>query len=153
MQLNINRFSNHIDHGAFGELKVYEDTSIVYKSFTVERPWLDNKPYVSCIPAYDGYILEPYNSPKFGKTYAIVGDTVGMYEGDQGCSRFACLFHSANLAQQLHGCIAPGTRLGALDNNWAVLRSGPKTDELIDLLYSAPGTHTLSIRWDKLLTI
>ena len=68
--------------------------------WSVERPWLDNKPNISCIPLGD-YKLKWRESPKFGPTWQLE-DVPG---------RTHILIHSANFAYQLQGCIALGTDL------------------------------------------
>lgn len=60
---------------------------------TLENPWLNNEPTISCIPA-GKYIVKKYNSPKYpdvwelqnveGRTYILIHN--GNFEGDtQGC--------------------------------------------------------------------
>ena len=71
----------------------------------IERPWLDNLPYESCIPT-GTYTLLPWNSPRYGEVYIFVGGSVGLTEGDG--DRFACLIHPANYPRQLQGCLALG---------------------------------------------
>lgn len=65
--------------------------------FTIERPWLQNKPWESCIP--DGeYALNAYSSAKYPNVWQV-----GSVPG-----RTHILIHAANYADQLAGCIAPG---------------------------------------------
>src|SRR5690554_78040 len=69
--------------------------------YTLERPWLNNKPFISCVP--DGaYRIQPWVSPKFGDCYILEGEGVGH---TTGC-RTHILVHSANHVHQLAGCIA-----------------------------------------------
>lgn len=68
--------------------------------WSVERPWLDNKPNISCIPEGE-YKLRWRESPKFGPTWQLE-DVPG---------RTHILIHAANFAYQLQGCIALGTDL------------------------------------------
>lgn len=82
---------------------LYVDNAFV--CHTVERPWLDNAPNLSCIPEGE-YILEPYDSPKFGECYIVSGGTVEKFQNSNG-NRWGILFHTANVPSQLHGCIAP----------------------------------------------
>jgi len=72
--------------------------------FMLERAWDDNKPFVSCVPG-GLYELEPHTGK--GGTWALVGDTVSHWE-DEEHARFCCLFHPANYAHQILGCLAPG---------------------------------------------
>lgn len=112
--VTIQRFA-YTPWGTFGRL-VYND----FRAFTVERPWLDNKPRESCIP--DGnYTLEWYNSPKFGPTWAVIGDTVSLFPSNK--ARSAILIHPGNTMDDLLGCIALGSTLGTVNGKWAVLNS------------------------------
>jgi len=102
------------DDGVFGTLET--DT----RSYdTVERPWLDNQPNISCIPG-GLYRVEWTLSPKYKRMmYLILGDH----------KREGIRIHSANWAFQLQGCIALGTGRapmappGAADPKLAVLSS------------------------------
>ena len=69
---------------------------------TLENPWLDNEPYISCIPkgAYDCIRV---NSPRYGNTF-----TVPDVEG-----RTHILFHWGNWEKNTLGCIL----LGKLTNS------------------------------------
>jgi len=100
---------------------------------TIERPWLQNKVNVSCIPAGE-YTIKPVNSPKFGLTYEVC-DVVG---------RSHILLHKANRASELQGCIAPVTKYGVIKNEWAGLQSKPAYDKLMTLL--AGEEHQLEIK-------
>ena len=69
--------------------------------FTVERPWMDNQPKISCIPT-GTYTVAPHNGDKYKDVWEIQGVP----------GRDAILFHPANYAGQLEGCIAPGLSMG-----------------------------------------
>jgi hypothetical protein len=81
--------------------------------FAMELPWRDNIPQKSCIPIGE-YTCAIVRSPKFGKVYEVKNVP----------NRSHVLIHSANVAgnsdlgydTQLHGCIAPATRLGKMRN-------------------------------------
>ena len=73
----------------------------------LERPWLDNLPFQSCIPT-GTYALLPWESPQFGAVYIFVGGSVGIQEG--AGERYACLIHAANYTRQLQGCLALGMK-------------------------------------------
>ena len=68
-----------------------------FKLYTVERPWLDNKPFESCIPT-GTYDLEWITRPS-GKPAIQVMDVPG---------RTHILLHPGNDVQDVVGCIAPG---------------------------------------------
>lgn len=97
---------NSTDEGTFGRL--YFGGNVLH---TVELPWRDNARRVSCIPT-GTYQCALVNSPRFGKVYGV--------QNVPGRSHI--LIHASNLAgdvdkgwiTQLHGCIAPAERLGAI---------------------------------------
>lgn len=65
--------------------------------WTIERPWLLNKPWESCIP--DGeYSMNSYSSETYPNVWQIANVP----------GRTHILIHAANYADQLAGCIAPG---------------------------------------------
>lgn len=94
------------DQGTFGRLVFGQHTL-----HTTELPWRNNRPQRSCIPV-GAYQVALVNSPKFGRVYGVANVP----------GRSNVLIHSANLAgdvdlgwqTQLHGCIAPAERLGAM---------------------------------------
>ena len=69
--------------------------------WTVEKPWKNNKPFVSCIPA-GKYTITKGNSPRFGPDTWQVMDVPG---------RTHILFHVGNFSNDVVGCIAVGTDL------------------------------------------
>ena len=73
------------------------DTLPAWEGYTVERPWLKNRPYVSCIPAgiYKAFTRV---SPSNGKVIELEGVP----------DRTFIQFHIANWAWQLEGCIGVG---------------------------------------------
>lgn len=78
---------------------------------TLERPWLNNEPRVSCIPS-GTYTAIAFQSPHNGDVWLLENTT----------PRSMIEIHPANLVEELLGCIAPGTK-GILGNKPAVLRS------------------------------
>ena len=65
--------------------------------YSIERPWFDNEPFVSCIP--DGvYPLE----------WDATGRILNVPRLRNTEPRTQINIHAANYASQLHGCIAPG---------------------------------------------
>lgn len=72
--------------------------------YSVERPWLQNQPNISCIP--EGfYKCRRVDSPKFGDTFEVTGVP----------NRTHILFHVANHMDDLQGCIGLGARLAPQD--------------------------------------
>ena len=108
--ITLHRFCHSEEMGTFGWMMIAG-----YKTFTVERPWKDNKPFISCIPT-GLYHVERHRSPKFGMVWILEGGTVSKYEGE----RTHILLHSGNRMTDLSGCIAPGLTLTALGGKWAV---------------------------------
>jgi hypothetical protein len=94
------------EQGTFGRLLFGGNTL-----HTVELPWRDNQRRVSCIPV-GTYECALVNSPRFGRVYGVRNVP----------GRDHILIHASNLAgnvdkgwvTQLHGCIAPCERLGAI---------------------------------------
>jgi Family of unknown function (DUF5675) len=76
--------------GTFGVLRV----GPVPFALTLERPWVDNQPEVSCIPA-GRYQCRRVRSPKFGDTFEVM-DVPG---------RSHILFHKGNTVEDTEGCI------------------------------------------------
>lgn len=79
----------------------------------IERPWRDNRRSVSCIPAGNYTIDTQHLSPRFGKVWLVMNVP----------GRDHILWHPANEADELEGCIAPGKSFGELRGNFAVLNS------------------------------
>jgi len=73
-----------------------------YTCYTIERPWLDNKPLISCIPEGE-YEVAPFESTKFEKDNPV-------YQILDVPNRTYILIHVANWAYQLQGCIAVGDK-------------------------------------------
>lgn len=122
-------------HGTFSTLQ-REDGSQV--CCFVERPWLNNQPNKSCIPE-GSYQLQPHDSPKFGKCYALNAATLGVTPNGPSL-RTHVLVHKANLVSQLEGCLAPGTSFGVVNNEWAVMSSGVSFNAFMSELDGAIAT-------------
>ena len=88
--------------------------------WTIERPWIANKPSESCIPEGE-YRLERHDSPRFGSR---------RWEFQEVPGRTYILFHSANFAYQLEGCIALGNRTGR--NMDSITESNSAVDEFYE---------------------
>lgn len=81
---------------------------------TLENPWIDNVPRVSCIPL-GLYQCIRVDSPKFGVTFQVAG----VHE------RTHILFHKGNTEFDTSGCILLGSRFGQLSDVPAILESNP----------------------------
>ncbi len=86
---------------------------------TMELPWRNNEPCVSCIPA-GVYTVRPYSSPKYPDVFEVV-DVPG---------RSHILIHAGNSTNDSKGCILPGKYFGELNGLPAVLASGESLNRL-----------------------
>ncbi|OED34078.1 hypothetical protein AB832_08225 [Flavobacteriaceae bacterium (ex Bugula neritina AB1)] len=97
--------------------------------YTIERPWLDNTPFKSCIPEGD-YVCKKYTSKRFPDVWEIE-DVPG---------RTHILLHQGNFVEDVVGCIAVG--LSVSDDSFMVKDSRLAFDSLRKML---PETFTLQI--------
>ena len=89
----------------------------------LERPWLNNKRSVSCIP--DGiYVCRRINSPSFGETFEVMNVP----------SRTHILFHSGNTIDDSKGCMLFGTGMGILNGKRGVVNSRKARAEFMKLM-------------------
>jgi hypothetical protein len=109
------------EHGTFG---VIIDAGIPF-ALTLERPWLDNKPNESCIPA-GTYACQRFHSASHPDTFQVmnVPDRTGI------------LFHTGNLMQHSAGCILIGEQFELYKGQPAVLSSKKGFKEFMDKLGS-----------------
>ncbi len=122
--------THSFSHGTYGEL--FDGNTGERLCVTVECPWLNNETGRSCVPAGD-YVVESHVSPRFGQSLIIAAPSLGVtHEGPS--LRTHCLFHAANRASELKGCIAPGVRFGSVEGDWAVLDSRKALDKLLVLV-------------------
>lgn len=142
MNIYLERYGSFPGIGTFG--KMIADDSIFY---TVEKEWLNNQPYISCIPAGD-YRLENHDSAGHPQTYAMVNHDLGVYHyEDSDSTRFACLIHVANYPHEVVGCIGPGLTLTQeLPKGLGVTNSGNSMNKLRELL-PRDEDHTITIAW------
>ena len=99
---------------------------------SIERPWDNNKPFFSCIP-FGVYTCKLIHSPKFGTVFEVI-DVPG---------RTKILIHAANRAEELQGCIAPGTSYGILKGQPAVLGSRDALKKYMGIVGN--GEHILKV--------
>jgi hypothetical protein len=95
-QLILTRFC-YGDQGTFGRLVLPSGICL----FTVERPWLDNRPSISCIPE-GRYEMRPRNFFRGG---------YGTFEIQNVPDRTHILLHVANRPHEVEGCIGLGVAL------------------------------------------
>lgn len=100
--ITLTRFAYSPD-GTFGRLELPGGWSC----FTVEKPWLSNSPYESCIP--DGvYDLKRRRSPVVERTSG--GDYVEGWEVFDVPGRTYIMIHPGNWPRNFEGCIGVGTK-------------------------------------------
>ncbi len=86
---------------------------------TMELPWRNNEPRVSCIPA-GVYTVRPYSSEKYPDVFEVVDVP----------SRTDILIHVGNTTNDSKGCILPGKYFGEPNGLPAVLASGESLKRL-----------------------
>jgi hypothetical protein len=115
------------DEGTFGILRFNN-----FSCYTVERPWVNNEPFISCIPL-GIYDLEYYYSPKFGESAIIYGNSVSKFPSNY-YKRSGILIHVANISSDVQGCIGLGNRMGIIRNKIAVLNSKKTISNFLELI-------------------
>ncbi|HJW16672.1 MAG TPA: DUF5675 family protein [Flavisolibacter sp.] len=113
-------FRTYYTDGTNGTLYINDSL----QCYTIELPWVDNLPRVSCIPE-GRYELKKRYSPKF-KDHLLVKGVPG---------RSLVLLHPANDAlKELKGCIAP---VSSLDGEGKGTDSRKAFKKLLQLVYEA----------------
>lgn len=103
-----------------------------HQCYTIELPWKNNQPMVSCIPE-GRYLLKRRYSPKRGHHLLVYG-----VEG-----RALILLHPANDAlKELKGCIAPVSKITGEGRGE---RSRHAFNKLLQLVYAALPKETVFI--------
>lgn len=103
-EITLTRFA-YTPQGTFGKLDFGGENL-----YTVERPWLDNKVNVSCVP--EGlYKMELGTYHRGGYAAYELLDVPGRSE---------IKLHIGNTMNDLAGCIAPGLYLTQIKGKWAV---------------------------------
>lgn len=119
----------YFSHGTFGELFDQDGEQL---AVTVESPWNNNQPNISCIPEGE-YTLRAHHSPRHGDCLVIESPSLGVTANGPSL-RTHCLIHAANIAAQLQGCIAPGYQFGFYQGEWAVTGSKAMVERLLELV-------------------
>jgi hypothetical protein len=95
--------------------------------FTVERPWLNNAPYISCIPAA--------SYPVKWVTTETSGNRNGRGLGVENVpERTLIRIHVANTADEIQGCIGIGFQRHDFKRGMGVSQSRPALSALMDKL-------------------
>lgn len=152
MNLHLTRFAHTQTFGTFGKLVDIDRGRLL--GYTVEQPWRSTReflygvPFHSCIPK-GGYVLEPFESNKWGSTFVIVNPEHGVYARHEDrpnqAGRYACLIHRGNFASNFQGCVGVGEELTALDQKWAISSTRSTVDKLLSMLRGTNEEHTLVI--------
>lgn len=98
------------------------DTLLCY---ILENPWLDNKKNVSCIPEGD-YKCEPHDG-RYSDTWRV----------NNVPGRSGIVIHIGNTESDTKGCIIPGSVIGSLHGERAVLGSRRALNKLRDYIGTA----------------
>lgn len=77
-----------------------------FQCFTLELPWLDNQPNISCIPK-GYYDYRRHESPRNGTVLALEGVE----------DRTHIQMHSGNFTYNIKGCILVGASITFIDND------------------------------------
>lgn len=127
MKVSLKRF--HRDSAVtLGVLKIQDhDHRPLY---TLENPWKENIPSVSCIPQGE-YQCCPFNGNKFKNVYEI--------ENVEG--RTYILFHKGNYEHDTKGCILPGLGIDSSLHESMVTHSVSAMNELKRII----GQHTFTL--------
>lgn len=110
---------------------------------TMERPWIASPDSVagmkgrSCI-APGRYRLERHSSDAHPNVWALVNHALDVFHWEEevppirrGKARTVVLIHPANRAEELKGCIAPGTERARWSRSvWAVLNSRDAVNQI-----------------------
>lgn len=95
-------------YGTFGILTVKD-----FRCYTVERPWLDNQPNISCIPEGEYEMVLSYFHKGGYPAYEIIGIP----------GRTEIKIHVANTMDDVIGCVGVGEGLGYIKGKWSVTYS------------------------------
>ena len=115
-----------------------------FECHTLELPWRDNQPNMSCIPTGE-YEVVPYRSKRFGECYKVLNVP----------GRTDILWHAGNRAGDKElgyktdskGCVLPGLTVGMIGGQVAVLSSRKALEALKEAMnYEA---FKLKIIWQE----
>ena len=115
MHLTLLRISQS-EKGTFGVLR---EGAIPF-AVTLEEPWRDNQPNISCIPT-GRYTCKRVDSPKFGGTFEVTNVP----------GRTHVLFHKGNTTDDTHGCILVAEEFAGNTGSPVIASSKRGYDELM----------------------
>lgn len=116
-------------YGSSGTIGFLEIEEGEFACYTIERPWLGNRPDVSCIPeGVYPVILSRYNRGDYD-----------CYEVLSVPRRTLIKFHIANTMDDLMGCIGPGLDVGRINGLPAVTDSSRAFGNFMDYMNGENG--------------
>lgn len=124
----LQRFA-YLDSGTLGKLSVGD-----WSCFTIERPWKDNRPNVSCIPE-GTYACQPFSGSRFKDVIQLMDVPDRSY----------ILIHVANFPHDIEGCIGVGDRFVSDALEPAVYNSKKTLAALMDIFNGHEERMTLKI--------
>ncbi len=107
-----------------------------FRCFSIENPWVNNAPYVSCIP--EGLYLIKYGRYNRGGYDA--------YELNNVRDRTLIKIHVANTSSDVFGCIGLGDSISRLNDSLGVLNSQDAYDRWMSVMDKVARAY-LSISW------
>ena len=128
------------DVGTFGVM-IEEGNPPAPFCLTIELPWKDNKPEISCIPEGE-YYCKIVQSPKFGRVFEITGVP----------NRNNILIHKGNWTTDTLGCVILGEQFEDTLNPAAsrvvtsVVSSGAALDEFMGVRLHGQSDFTLVVK-------
>jgi hypothetical protein len=120
MKLILRRLERN-EFATYGQ--IVDDTEKVL-CVTLERPWLDNAPNVSSIPA-GAFTFHRRLSPKRGYDVFITQDVPGRSDIE---------IHKGNLPSDSEGCILVGSRFGDLGTQHGITGSAAAFERFMEQL-------------------
>lgn len=107
----------HDTMGTFG--KIYAPNG--FEAFSIERPWMNNLPFISCIPpgSYKARLGVYYGGDGVGGDK----DDYAAYVLDVPPPRSDIKIHILQTAVQSFGCPGMGDSFGVVDGRWAVMNA------------------------------
>jgi len=128
--VTLTRFA-YTERGTFGKLLI---PALDLAWDTVERPWLNNKQFESCIPCDTYEMRMGVHKPNGPNPYPV-------YELQNVPGRSQIEIHIANYCKQVHGCIGIGKGLGIIHGQWAVQYSTMSFHEFMDAMAGTDPAH------------
>ena len=99
---------------------------------SVEKPWLSNQPFFSCIPP-GTYKIHRHNSKKHPNSFYLMNKNLGVeYSKNKRNIRYGILIHIANFPHEVNGCLGLG--MGFMEGKYGVTQSRIAMKKLNDLI-------------------